>query len=147
MTERIQDVIERLEKRNHLSTTFWRDMYADLLSHCRIQELHAAQPEGREQEAKALKLLQQAADGLYNGFEPDNQSALWLRINAFLKSEAQPQEARRELEWNAAIEAAAEACIHRAALCGGRALPVNVGEVCAVSIRALLRHGPQEERQ
>jgi hypothetical protein len=37
---------------------------------------------------KAMKLLQQAADGLYNGFEPDNQSSLWLRINAFLKSEA-----------------------------------------------------------
>jgi len=36
--------------------------------------------------AKALTLLQQAADGLYNGFEPDNQSALWLRINAYLKS-------------------------------------------------------------
>lgn len=35
---------------------------------------------------KALTLLQQAADGLYNGFEPDNQSALWLRINAYLKS-------------------------------------------------------------
>lgn len=35
---------------------------------------------------KERELLQQAADGLYNGFEPDNQSALWLRINAFLKS-------------------------------------------------------------
>lgn len=35
---------------------------------------------------KALKLLEEAAHNLYNSFEPDNQSALWLRINAYLKS-------------------------------------------------------------
>ena len=37
-------------------------------------------------ERNALSLLQEAADGLYNPFEPDNQSALWLKISNFLKA-------------------------------------------------------------
>jgi hypothetical protein len=48
----------------------------------------AKAPPSASREHKALDLLQQAADGLYNVFEPDNQSALWLRVNAFLNSEA-----------------------------------------------------------
>lgn len=40
------------------------------------------------EEAKAVTLLREAARGLYNRFEPDNQSELWLRISRFLNGES-----------------------------------------------------------
>jgi hypothetical protein len=42
-------------------------------------------PDACPPEDLVWQVLQQAADGLYNGFEPDNQSALWRRIDAVLK--------------------------------------------------------------
>jgi hypothetical protein len=74
------------------------------------------------------------------------QIASYVLASAYRKLLAARPEAGAK-EWNTAIEAAAEACVRRAALCGGRALPVNVGEVCAVSIRTLLRHAPQAQLQ
>lgn len=80
--------VEKLPPPSHTSASNdLNALGATLLAEKRAAEPGQPEPRGTN---KALKLLQQAADGLYNGFEPDNQSALWLRINAFLKSEALP---------------------------------------------------------